>query len=182
MTMTTSKTTNGGYQPLRICFERILPEELDTGRGTRHAIRDLLAKQEHGKPFKSLSAGAKGNVSRMALAISKKWPPKTVLKCRFLDGSPTMRAKVQKMAHLWEAYEAVTFKFGDAADAQIRISFVADAGSWSAVGTDALNKSYFPDGQPTMNFGWLRDDTKDTEYERVVVHEFGHALGCIHEH
>jgi hypothetical protein len=33
-----------------------------------------------------------------------------------------------------------------------------------------------------MNFGWLADDTEDTEYERVVVHEFGHALGCIHEH
>lgn len=33
-----------------------------------------------------------------------------------------------------------------------------------------------------MNFGWLRDKTEDEEYERVVVHEFGHALGCIHEH
>jgi hypothetical protein len=33
-----------------------------------------------------------------------------------------------------------------------------------------------------MNFGWLRSDTPDEEYERVTVHEFGHALGCIHEH
>jgi hypothetical protein len=33
-----------------------------------------------------------------------------------------------------------------------------------------------------MNFGWLKADTDDEEYERVVVHEFGHALGCIHEH
>jgi hypothetical protein len=33
-----------------------------------------------------------------------------------------------------------------------------------------------------MNFGWLKDDTDDTEYNRVVVHEFGHALGAIHEH
>jgi len=33
-----------------------------------------------------------------------------------------------------------------------------------------------------MNYGWLRDDTQDEEYSRVVLHEFGHALGCIHEH
>ena len=33
-----------------------------------------------------------------------------------------------------------------------------------------------------MNFGRLKEDTDDAEYERVVVHEFGHALGCIHEH
>ena len=33
-----------------------------------------------------------------------------------------------------------------------------------------------------MNFGWLKDDTDAVEYERVVVHEFGDALGAIYEH
>ena len=33
-----------------------------------------------------------------------------------------------------------------------------------------------------MNFGWLETDTPDHEYLRVVLHEFGHALGLIHEH
>src|SRR5947199_380944 len=36
--------------------------------------------------------------------------------------------------------------------------------------------------EPAMNFGRLPDTTDDEEYERVVVHEVGHALGCIHEH
>ena len=33
-----------------------------------------------------------------------------------------------------------------------------------------------------MNSGWLRINTPDSEYDRVVLHEFGHALGLIHEH
>ncbi|WP_218780913.1 hypothetical protein [Paenibacillus amylolyticus] len=33
-----------------------------------------------------------------------------------------------------------------------------------------------------MNFGWFDQDTEESEFERTVMHEFGHALGCIHEH
>ena len=33
-----------------------------------------------------------------------------------------------------------------------------------------------------MNFGWLEPGTATAEYHRVVRHEFGHALGMIHEH
>jgi hypothetical protein len=33
-----------------------------------------------------------------------------------------------------------------------------------------------------MNYGWLLANTPDQEYSRVVLHEFGHALGAIHEH
>jgi hypothetical protein len=47
------------------------------------------------------------------------------------------------------------------------------------VGTDAL---VIPLSQPTMNFGWLTRATPNDEYARVVTHEFGHALGFIHEH
>jgi len=118
----------------------------------------------------------------MAVVNTKKWPTNTILKCKFLDGSPKMRKKVETVAHKWEQYENVKFKFVSAGAAEIRISFRADPGSWSAVGQDALNSSYFPLHQPTMNYGWLRDGTDGQEYSRVVLHEFGHALGCIHEH
>lgn len=33
-----------------------------------------------------------------------------------------------------------------------------------------------------MNFGWFDDNTADYEVARTVYREFGHALGCVHEH
>jgi hypothetical protein len=47
------------------------------------------------------------------------------------------------------------------------------------VGTDALS---IPRSEPTMNFGWLTPESDDDEFSRVVTHEFGHALGAVHEH
>jgi hypothetical protein len=32
-----------------------------------------------------------------------------------------------------------------------------------------------------MNFGWLNNNTSEKEYNAVVLHEFGHALGFEHE-
>lgn len=32
-----------------------------------------------------------------------------------------------------------------------------------------------------MNFGWFNDQTSDEEFSRTVIHEFGHAIGCVHE-
>jgi hypothetical protein len=39
-----------------------------------------------------------------------------------------------------------------------------------------------PKDKPTMNYGWLKSSTPPIELRRVVLHEFGHALGLIHEH
>ena len=58
--------------------------------------------------------------------------------------------------------------FGNDPNAEVRISFVADPGSWSALGKDCLITSYFPKNEPTMNYGWLEDNTDDQEYERAL--------------
>ena len=114
----------------------------------------------------------------LALPTGKLWKPGRVLRVRFLDGDPAIQTKLQPFAHIWSQHCSIKFVFGDDPDAEIRISF-KDRGSWSYVGTDCLG---VPKNQATMNFGWLRRDTSDEEYSRVVTHEFGHALGCIHEH
>jgi hypothetical protein len=162
----------------RICFERIVPDALDPERHVRRALRAEMVASAG----RRLRTDEVAGVARMALVASKRWGPGYVLRCRFLDGSARMRAKVRKVATLWEDHANVKIKFVTEGPAEVRISFHADDGSWSAVGRDALNTSYFPLHQPTMNFGWVRDDSDATEDRAVVLHEFGHALGCIHEH
>jgi hypothetical protein len=55
-------------------------------------------------------------------------------------------------------------------DANIKIGFEPDGGAWSLIGTDCLQNTE----KSTMNFGWFDVAT--------TIHEFGHALGMIHEH
>src|SRR5262249_25408881 len=63
--------------------------------------------------------------------------------------------------------------------AEIRIGFDPAMGSSSYVGTDSLA---VPMALPTMNFGWLSPESSAETYSSAVLHEFGHALGMIHEH
>jgi hypothetical protein len=55
-------------------------------------------------------------------------------------------------------------------ESDIRITFNPELGAWSLIGTDSI----FQKNQPTMNLGWFDVAT--------TIHEFGHALGMIHEH
>lgn len=107
------------------------------------------------------------------------WAPGTRLRVRFLEGSPLLRQRVMRMANIWSAYCNIAFVASDEPDAEVRLAFRADDGSWSYEGAMCLK---IPSGERTMNLGWVDESTSIDEFESVVVHEFGHVLGLAHEH
>lgn len=121
----------------------------------------------------------RSSAPRAAVERLKLWENGRTLRAKFLDGIPEVQTKVEAIGKEWEALTNLKLKFVTSGAAEIRISFLEQGFSWSTVGTDALTE---PTTQPTMNYGWLEPNTSLREYQRVVRHEFGHALGMIHEH
>jgi hypothetical protein len=114
--------------------------------------------------------------ARAGLVRSLRWQ-KTNLTVRFMNGDPRVQAQVKRYAQQWSDLCGITFDFGDHHPADIRLSFTC-TGHWSAIGSSGRNLS---DNRPTMNLK-LTASTPESEIRRVTLHEFGHALGLIHEH
>lgn len=118
---------------------------------------------------------------KAALLKNTLWVPGQKITISFMDGDPAIQDKVKAVAMEWvkPGMANLTFEFRkDITNTDIRISF-KQPGSWSVLGTTCKN---VPFDKPTMNFGWLNSTTKDADLRRVVLHEFGHAIGLIHEH
>lgn len=161
--MSTSTTTGidatrPDASPLKICVDRFPPGE---------KISPL---------FQPSSSGT----TRAAILINKIWEAGRTLRVKFLDGEAPVQRKVAQFAQEWTQHGNFHFAFGDDPNAEIRISF-QQPGSWSLIGNDSLGRRIARD-QPTMNYGWLTRATANDEVRRVVLHEFGHALGLVHEH
>jgi hypothetical protein len=109
------------------------------------------------------------------------WRPGQQLRILFMDGDPAVQEKVFGIATQWTSYANIQLERRNDPQndpqAEVRVSF-KERGFWSRLGTWALTVS---GGQPTMNLGWLTRDSSDEEYERIVLHEFGRALGLLDE-
>jgi hypothetical protein len=119
------------------------------------------------------------DATRAALLKDKKWATGDTITVSFMDGTEQQKSLVRRFAVEWVTGLAnLNFSWQEPPNTDLRITF-RYSGSWSVIGTTCRS---VPKNQPTMNFGWLAPGVTDDEARRVILHEFGHAVGLIHEH
>jgi hypothetical protein len=159
---------------VKVCF--VHPGGRDRAARAEHEAQALAAR-ERPDNVRVMPLGPRR--LRAAVERLRLWENGKRLRVRFLDGDPVVQQKVGAIAAEWEQHTNLMLDVVRDGAAEIRISFRDIGFSWSTVGTDSLTR---PRSQPSMNYGWLKPTTGEREYRRVVLHEFGHALGMIHEH
>lgn len=119
-----------------------------------------------------------------AFQISKLWNKNRDIRIAFMDGTKTDRNRVKEVVsqNLQPLVNTLNFVwYAPVKGSDIRISFADPSTAWSLMGTDSLKESRY---KPTMNLGFRerKGDKNSPLDQRTILHEFGHALGMIHEH
>ena len=138
---------------------------------------------------------------RFILDYTKTWLPGETVRVAFRGGSQELRERIEIIASEWTEHANIELSFRDEQGhfrewiagqkrltAEIRIGFDCTqlhcqcGGYWSTVGTDAIHPEIAGPGEPTMNLQDFDNEFPEEDGVGTVLHEFGHALGFLHEH
>ena len=140
-----------------------------------------------------LKGPALGQV-RGVVVRSLTWRHGQTIKVCFHTGTRKAQERVIRIAREWMQYANVTFDFeeggaprtckGDNSE-DIKVTFEDNKGWWSVPGTNSRGQD------PSMNLQFFGVDTPmlkngqaapEGPIRATILHEFGHALGLLHEH
>ncbi|KAI0060135.1 zincin [Artomyces pyxidatus] len=109
------------------------------------------------------------------------WPNGATITYFFMDGNDVQQDKVRRLLPQWTVYGSVQFlEVLHTEDSSIRITFTNGEGSWSYLGSDC---EFRKNDEPTMSLGGIDHEQSNISKceQRNILHEFGHALGLLHE-
>lgn len=140
-----------------------------------------------------------------AFLVSTLWTPGQTITIDFIDSyAPAWKkAWVKKVvAEMIQPYVNLNLQFGNYGNqADIRITFAHENAAYSRLGTQSTWYKGSSEQPESMNLGWL-DEPHSGSFTwegvthtfpgctycssntngSVIIHEFGHALGMVHEH
>lgn len=148
----------------------------------------------------SSSAASIASVApRYFMFFTKRWPNAgtTPITVAFLGGDDNLRAQIATAAAEWSNYGNMKFDFKDpntgkyrewkrtdshlAADIRIAFDGLDGPGYWSLIGKDASDPTLIAPNEASLELQGF-ETSLPPNWQAVVKHEFGHALGLQHEH